>query len=55
MRKTKKNVFFSYKNVWIFFDFLLLLRESEDADLEEEAVEDDLRLLLFLALCLLLD
>ena len=30
------------------FDFLLLLRESENADLEEEGVEDDLRLLLFL-------
>ena len=36
------------------FDFLLLLRESEDSDLEEEDVEDGLRLLLFLDLCLFL-
>ena len=37
------------------FDFLPLLRESEDADLEEEDVEDDLHLHLFLDLCFLLD
>ena len=36
-----------------FFDFLLW--ESEAVDLEEEDVEDDLRLLLFLDLCLFLD
>ena len=38
----------SCENVLDLFDFLLLLWESEDAALEEEDVEDNLRLLLFL-------
>ena len=39
---------------FVSFRLSASLRESEDADLEEEDVEDDLRLLLFLDLCLLL-
>ena len=41
---------FSCETVWIF-RLSASLRESDDADLEEEGVEDYLRLLLFLDLC----
>ena len=41
--------------VRMFGHYILLLREYEAADLEEEELEDDLRLLLFLDLCFLLD
>ena len=57
MKKKKKiYIFFSFscETVWIF-RLSASLRESEDAELEEEGVEDDLRLLFFLDLCLLLD
>ena len=41
-------IFFSFpETVWIF-RLSVSLQESEDADLEEEGLEDDLRLLLFL-------
>ena len=56
MRKKKMYIFFSFscEPVWSF-RLSASLRESEDADLDDEGVEDNLRLLFFLDLCLLLD
>ena len=53
--KKKMYIFFPFscETVWIF-RLSASLRESEDADLEEEGVGDNLRLLLFLDLCLFL-
>ena len=49
LRKKKKRKVYIFSSCEKYLDlFNFLLRESIDADLEEEDVEDDLRLLLFL-------
>ena len=53
--KKKKMYTFSFLVRLSIFRLSVSQRESEDADLKEEGVEDDLRLLLFLDLYLLLD